>query len=170
MSGLVSAFFLALLFLTDPAPASSDFTGKAIRIIDGDSLKVMHNGLAEEIRLNGIDCPENSQAFGHRAKELTSDLAFGKEVTANTFGYDKYGRTIADVILPGGVNLNQELVKAGMCWWYREYAPNDTVLGALEREARDAKRGLWADPEPVPPWVFRKSRRRQLLDLAVPPI
>jgi len=56
----------------------------------------------------------------------------------------------------GGVNLNQELVKRGWCRWYRKYAPGDTVLEGLEHEAREAKQCLWADPQPVPPWEWRK--------------
>ncbi|TLY29446.1 MAG: hypothetical protein E6K63_05140 [Nitrospirae bacterium] len=48
------------------------------------------------------------------------------------------------------------LVKAGLAWWYRHYAPGDTVLAGLEKEARDAKQRLWADPDPVPPWEWRK--------------
>ena len=47
------------------------------------------------------------------------------------------------------------LVKDGWCWWYRKYAPGDTVLEGLEKEAREAKKGLWADPQPVPPWEWR---------------
>jgi micrococcal nuclease len=59
------------------------------------------------------------------------------------------------VILPDGVNLNQELVKDGWCWWYRKYAPENTVLEGLEMMARVAKDGLWSDPQPVPPWEWR---------------
>jgi micrococcal nuclease len=56
------------------------------------------------------------------------------------------------------LNLIQELVKQGWCWWHKKYAPGDTVLGGLEQTAREAKKGLWADPQPVPPWVYRKVR------------
>jgi endonuclease YncB( thermonuclease family) len=82
-----------------------------------------------------------------------------KDVTVQTHGYDKYKRTLDDVILPGGMNLNQELAKQGSCWWYRKYASRDTVLEGLEKEAREAKKGLWADPQPVPPWEGQKSKR-----------
>ena len=55
--------------------------------------------------------------------------------------------------------MNQELVKLGWCWWYRKYAPLDTEFEKLEKGARDAKKGLWVDPAPIPPWVYRKVRR-----------
>jgi endonuclease YncB( thermonuclease family) len=63
------------------------------------------------------------------------------------------------VLLPDGTNVNHELVKDGWCWWYRKYAPGDTVLEGLEKEAREAKKGLWVDPAPIPPWVYHKARR-----------
>jgi len=74
-------------------------------------------------------------------------------------GHDKYTRSHGDVILPDGMSLNQELVKQGWCWWYRKYAPGDTVLEGLEREARAAQKGLWADPLSEPPWEWRKLQR-----------
>jgi endonuclease YncB( thermonuclease family) len=62
---------------------------------------------------------------------------FGKDVTLQTFGKDKYGRTIADVLLPDGTNVNHELVKDGWCWWYRKCSPGETGLEGLETEARE---------------------------------
>jgi micrococcal nuclease len=112
----------------------------------------------ERIRLSGIDCPEKGQAYGNNAKPAASELAFGKDVTIQTHDYDKYTRTLGDVILPDGMNLNQELVKQGWCWWYRKYAPGDTLLEGLAHDAREARKGLWADPQPVPPWEWRKRR------------
>jgi len=70
------------------------------------------------------------------------------------------------MILPDGTNVNQELVKQGWCWWYRKYAPLDAELEKLEKEAREATKGLWYDPQPVPQWVYRKARRGQSLDLS----
>ena len=57
-------------------------------------------------------------------------------------------------------------MKQGWCWWYRKYAPGDTVLDGLEKDAREARKGLWVDPAPIPPWVYRKARRGQALDLS----
>ena len=135
------------------------FNWPVVEILDGDTIEVLHNQHPERIRLSGIDCPEKGQAFGHEAKEAASALVFGKEVTLQTYGHDKYRRTLADVFLPDGTNVNHALVKDGWCWWYRKYAPGDTVLETLETEAREAKRGLWADPQPVPPWEWRKRGR-----------
>jgi endonuclease YncB( thermonuclease family) len=118
----------------------------------------MHDGAPEQVRLNGIDCPEKTQAFGTAAKKCTSDLVFGKIVTVESKGKDRYGRTLGLVSLPDGRSLNGELVKAGMAWWYRAYS-NDKSLEALEAEAREAKRGLWADKDPTPPWNYRKAKR-----------
>jgi micrococcal nuclease len=94
----------------------------------------------------------NGKAFGLLAKHAASDLAFGGEVTLQTYGHDTYGRTIGEVILPHGTNVNHKLVKDGGCWWYRKYASGDTVLEGLEKEAREARKGLWIDPKPVLPW------------------
>jgi endonuclease YncB( thermonuclease family) len=80
-----------------------------------------------------------------------------KKFMFQTYGLDKYRRTLVDVILPDGMNLNQEFVKLGWCWWYRTYAPGDTVLEGLKKEAREDRKDLWADPQPVPPWEWLKK-------------
>jgi len=138
---------------------AAEFTGEVVSVLDGDTIEVLHNHHAERIRLSGIDCPEKGQAYGQKAKNAVADLAFRKEVTVQTHGKDKYKRTLADLILSDGTSVNQQLVKEGWCWWYRKYAPGDTVLEGLETEAREARKGLWADPQPVPPWEFRKLER-----------
>lgn len=152
---------VAVLSLTAFAVQASSvlaeqFTGKVVAIIDGDTIEVMREGRAERVRLNGIDCPESHQAFGTRAKQFTAAAVFGKQVTVRTHDRDRYGRAIGDVTLLDGSSLNQALVQAGLAWWYREYS-TDRVLERLDEEARNAKRGLWADPHPIPPWEFRKS-------------
>src|SRR2546425_10646259 len=86
-------------------------------------------------------------------------MVFGKVVRVEVKDFDRYGRTVADVILPNGRVLNQELVAAGLAWWYRQYAPHDDKLRKLEDSARREKRGLWADPNPVPPWCYRKQKK-----------
>ena len=136
---ILSVSTLGFFISSFSAVLALDFTGPVVSVLDGDTREVLHNRHPERIRLSGIDCPEKGQPYGHRAKQATSAMVFGKEVTLQTHGLDKYGRTLGDVILPDGMNLNQELVKQGWCWWYRKYAPGDRVLEGLETEARDAR-------------------------------
>jgi endonuclease YncB( thermonuclease family) len=82
-----------------PEPLESEYQSKVVFILDGDTIEVLHNHHAERIHLNGIDYPEKGQAYGQRAKQAASELGFGKEVTLQTHGKDKYGRTLADVSL-----------------------------------------------------------------------
>jgi endonuclease YncB( thermonuclease family) len=148
LAGLLASILFPTLLL------AADFTGRVVGISGGDTISALHDGRAEKIRLNGIDCPEKRQAFGQRAKQLTSKLVFGKDVTVKTFGHDKYRRTLGDVILPDGRILNQQLVKAGLAWWYEKYS-KDMLLKGLEAEAGTVKRGLWVYPDPVSPWEWR---------------
>ena len=141
-----------------------EFTAHVVRILDGDTIEVLHNRHPERIRLSGIDCPEKGQAFGKQAKHATSELVFGQDVKIETHGKDKYGRTLADVRLLNRTHVNHMLVGDGWCWWYRKYAPGDTELEKVEKDAREAKKGLWVDPVPVPPWVYRKAKSGQSLD------
>jgi endonuclease YncB( thermonuclease family) len=149
---------LLVLFLAFPVESSADFSGLVVGVIDGDTIDVLHGGQAERIRLNGIDCPEKGQAFGKAAKQFTSSLAYGKKVTIQVFRKDRHGRTVGDVLLPVGTNVSRELLKAGLAWWYRQYS-KDRSLEALEQEAREAKRGLWSDPHPIPPWEVRHPKK-----------
>ena len=137
----------------------ADFTGPVTRILDGNTLEVLHDQHPERIRLSGIDCPEKGQAYGQKSKQAASALVFGKEVTLQTHGKGRYRRTLADVLLLDGTHVNHELAKHGWCWWYRKYAAGNAELEKLESEAREAQRGLWADPHPVPPWEWRRRGR-----------
>ena len=135
------------------------FTADVISIADGDTITVTHDGQKIKIRLYGIDCPEGKQPYGDEAKAFTESLCSGRQVTLIVKDKDRYGRLVAEVVLSGGNVLNHEIVRAGYGWWYRKYAPDDQTLKALEAEARAAGRGLWADPNPIAPWDWRKYNK-----------
>jgi micrococcal nuclease len=156
----VVAFALLVL-----AGAAEAFPAKVIGVTDGDTITVLHDGHPEVLRLNGIDAPEKGQAFGTRAKQFTSALAFGQVVDVLVRDVDRYGRTVADVVLPDGRRLNLEIVRAGFGWWFRRYS-QDATLASAEAEARTARRGLWADAAPVAPWEWRQARRQRAADPA----
>ena len=150
---------LFTLWLTASALAG-EFTGQVVGVLDGDTIEVLHNKRPERIRLSGIDCPEQHQPFGQKAKHVASTLVFGREVTLHMHGKGKDRRALADVFLSDGTNVNKMLVAGGWCWWYPKHASNGRELKRLESEARIGKRGLWADPYPVPPWEWQKWRDR----------
>ncbi|MDH4083272.1 MAG: thermonuclease family protein [Nitrospira sp.] len=151
---------LVLVFLLSAADALS-FGGEVVGVLEGSTIEVGRLGKTALIRLDGLDCPEKDQPYGDEVKPAISALVFAMEVTVEPHGKDKYGRIMADVLLADGTNVNHALVKEGRCWWSRRSAPNNAELERLELEAREAKKGLWEDPEPIPPWEFRKAQRRR---------
>ncbi len=157
-----AAVLLAVAVLAAPGCGRDSrrepFAARVVGVSDGDTITVLDGRSEVRVRLNGIDCPERGQPFASEAKELTSELAFGRDVTVEPHGTDRYGRTIADVRLPDGHVLNRELVAAGMAWHYARFSDDD-ALAALERRARKARLGIWSDPRPVAPWELRQSRR-----------
>jgi endonuclease YncB( thermonuclease family) len=159
----------ALLLFALPAAAQEPgqtITGKVVAVKDGDTINVLHGGRAVTVRLHGIDAPEMGQPFGNNAKQAASRYAFGKVARIRITDVDRYGRAVGRVTVDGG-SLNQMLVRDGLAWWYRRYAPREGRLESLERAARNANQGLWSRPNPTPPWDWRaqqRSRREQITD------
>jgi micrococcal nuclease len=151
------ALILILLLALPPLASAEDFAARVVGISDGDTLTVLRGREQVRIRLHGIDAPEAGQDFGSRAKQHASELAFGKQVTVKPVDTDRCGRTVAEILLPGGQSLNRRMVEDGFAWWYQRFAPGDTVLRDAERLARDARRGLWAAAKPIPPWEWRSG-------------
>ncbi len=145
---------------TEPATDESVMThvGQAVAITDGDSFTLLVGDEQIRVHLDGIDCPElrGSQPYGNQATQALSDLIFDKEVSVKSIGTDHYGRTLGRVFVDG-VDVNRELVARGLAWHYVEYS-DDESLAAAESEARATKAGLWGDPEPIPPWDWRRRK------------
>jgi endonuclease YncB( thermonuclease family) len=133
-------------------------TGKVVAIHDGDSITVHTDDATIKVRLYGIDAPELGQAFSQASRQRLSELCFGKDVTLRVLGFDRYGRMLADVLTNDSTIVNYEMIRSGLAWHFKRYSKSDT-LESLERLARAERMGLWRDPEPVPPWDFRKNQR-----------
>jgi micrococcal nuclease len=129
-------------------------------VTDGDTIVVWKKGNRAVIRLAGIDCPERQQPFGKEATAFTSNRTLGKTVTVIPETTDRYERTVADVHLENGKSLSVELLHAGLAWWYRRYSHNRALLHH-EKGARTARRGLWSQPNPIPPWKYRRHMREK---------
>jgi len=147
---------IAASLLFEGAPSfAAEYKGTVTRVIDGDSIEVSDGNRAVIVRLHGVDAPEISQPYGRIAMVAVFRHAFGKIVRIHSYGVDAHGRTIANVYLPDNTLLNEEMLKLGLAWWYCKDS-SDEALRQLEREARDAKLGLWKDADASPPWVFRQ--------------
>lgn len=155
-----SAWLVVLLLVATRALGGTSWSGTCVGVADGDTIHVMHGERSEKIRLYGVDAPERGQDFGNRARQFTSSLVFNKTVEVRPVETDRYGRTVAWVVVDG-VSLNHELVQAGLAWWYRHHAPKEKELRRLQEEARNAKIGLWSMKAPVPPWQWRKEKKEQ---------
>lgn len=152
-------FFVALLLLfslLEPPPTAT--SARIVRILDGDTVEaLLEDKTLLRVRLESIDAPERGQAFSARSSEALAELVFGKDVKIDQTGKDRYGRTLAWLHVDGK-NVNEEMVRKGLAWHYRRYSKSP-ALQAIEDEAKMARRGLWADESPVPPWEFRSSKK-----------
>lgn len=144
--------FCAGCFARPPAPAAP--TWLVVSVHDGDTVRALDPEKVEHrVRLTGIDAPELGQAFGRVARDRLRELALRQRVVVHLHDRDRYGRDLA-TLEAGGQDLNRQLVAEGLAWHFTRYS-DDAGLAAAEAEARAAGRGLWADPEPVPPWDWR---------------
>jgi endonuclease YncB( thermonuclease family) len=145
---------LLVAFFANTAIAQS-FLAKVVGVTDGDTLTV-YDGVRPQIkiRLSAIDAPESGQAFGDQSKNVLSSLCFGKQATIIPKVTDRYGRTVADVSC-SGQDVGAYMVHSGMAWVYDKYAKGYGSLYPLQNEAKQAKRGLWADSNPTPPSEWR---------------
>lgn len=164
------AFLLLLLlqfaFAGSPALAET-LTGTVVRIADGDTLTILDRDHRQHrIRLAGIDAPERKQAFYEVSKQNLAKLAFGRVARIEWRKHDRYSRIVGNVWV-GGEDLGLLQVRAGLAWWYRDYAreqsPADRKLyEAAELGARQQRLGLWRDAVPVEPKLWRHPRMRAL--------
>ncbi len=148
---------LLLLLVTFSTTAETVHEGKVVKVVDGDTLTILVVNQQHKIRLSDIDTPERKQPFGTRAKQALSELAFGKQGRVVEVTVDRYGRIVGRVYVDG-LDVNAVLVRGGYAWVYRKYS-DDARLLELETQAREKNLGLWADPNPIPPWEWRRGRR-----------
>jgi micrococcal nuclease len=156
----VAYFFVNRIWLTFTAfavlTAAPSYAAQVIGIADDDTLTVLEGKKQVKIRLANIDAPERAQAFGTRSRESLAELCFKKDARYEVQDKDRYGRFVA-VVYCDDINANRAQVERGMAWVYPKYN-KDYLIPALQDQAFSARRGLWADFTPVPPWEWRKQR------------
>ncbi len=152
-------------------PVGSFLRALGVANHDGDTVQADPDGLAGPrpalaIRLAAIDAPELAQPHGRASQRWLARRVVGQPLLLLIAAHDRYGRAVAHVLRrqpAGWRDLSAEALRDGQAWHYAAYS-TDPDLAAFERAARAAGRGLWADPDPVPPWDFRRRpRARRLL-------
>lgn len=148
--------------------------GIVSKVSDGDTVQVQDAlGTRVKVRLYGIDAPETEkrnrktgrvsnqgQPFGVEAFQALKGKIGGQRVTVEVRDIDRYRRAVSVVRLAKR-DINQEMVREGFAWAYRQYLerPYASEYLQAEEEARRERRGLWRQGNPQPPWEFRKLQR-----------
>ncbi len=145
-----------------PAPIglhTTIITGRVVKVADGDSLVIRTSDKKRvEVRLFGIDAPEGGQAFGNKSRDALKQKIGGRNVEVHVVETDQYGRLVGD-LYHDGTWINEAQVAQGWAWHYTHYS-GSKALARAEREARTARRGLWRDARPTPPWLWRRKHPR----------
>ena len=150
---------LTFLILFWPLTAHA-WIAKVVSVTDGDTIKVYNVDKGQvKIRMYGIDTPEKAQPFGKAAEKHLASLVAGTTVKVESVTTDRYGRTVG-IVSDNEVNINKEMVRAGYAWVYRKYCdrPFCSEWLSLEDKARSSRIGLWQEPDPIPPWEWRRRK------------
>jgi micrococcal nuclease len=150
------------LFASCRSHTESDLPGvrmRAVRIIDGDTFEGLSEGVTYRIRLDAIDAPERGQPFYRRSKEMLGQLCMEAPLRVELLSKDRYGRWIGRVFDRKEQHVNALMISEGMAWHYLKYS-SDENLTRLESAARSGRIGLWSDPAPVAPWIYRQEIRK----------
>lgn len=148
---------LVLGILISPNLASAKqytITGKATSVVDGDTFRFLgQDQIIHVIRVWGIDCPEKKQKFGDRATSFLTSLIVEKPLRLLVKSKDKYGRLVCQVFHED-MDIGLTMVRMGFAWHYVSITKNKALANA-QAEAKRQQLGLWSDPDPTPPWVYR---------------
>ncbi|MGB4922941.1 MAG: thermonuclease family protein [Candidatus Nitrotoga sp.] len=156
MKSVLKSGLVAVLFLlgTLNAAHAEEFSAKVIAVMDGDTVLILRGNKQIKVRLAGIDAPEKAQAFGEHSTQSLAELVLNKYVNVDSQAVDDYGRLVASITV-GELNVNHEQVQRGMAWGSSR--SKGKALLALHNDAKKAKRGLWAQTDPMPPKEWRKA-------------
>ncbi len=149
----VSLACLVLVFVQSLAFADS---GKVVAVHEGDRLTILHNGKKLNVQLYGIDAPELKQAYGNEARTFLDAFTKEETVEVEPIGAVKKG-SLTGMAFLGSDNINELLLLKGQAWVDRSQCTADICAKwiKMEEAAKATQKGLWSDPQAMPPWEFR---------------
>lgn len=133
------------------------YAAKVVRVTSGDTVVIAADGKQATIRLGEVDAPEQGQPYSEQARQALTSLCLNQAVEVTPLE-DAYGSKVARVACQGR-DAGEAQVAGGMAWVLREFSQGAGRLYDLEHDAQSAKRGLWAEQSPTPPWLWRKGNR-----------
>ena len=132
-----------------------EFQARVVAVTDGDTVVVEDAGRRRRVvRIEGLDCPESGQPYGGVARRFTRSALFDRVARIKVITTDIHKRLVARVYVDG-LDVSLELLKRGLAWHYTDYS-HDPSLAAAEQAARRQRNGIWSEPNPVPPWAWRR--------------
>ena len=135
-----------LLFIIFQIDANAQFV---VRVIDGDTYKILLDGKLKNVRLKNVDAPELKQFFGVTSKNAVKALIEGRRVAIQIKATDLYGRLIV-AIQVDGMSLDKLLIRKGLAWVYKAYCKDKKLL-LCEALAKSKAIGLWKCERNIPP-------------------
>lgn len=148
--------FIGALLVSQVSNAEYLESLKIKRVVDGDTVHVFYQDEVYKIRLTEIDAPERDQPYGSNSTEYLKSLLKEGRVDVDISGTDRYGRKLGRLYWRG-MDINRELVSAGYAWVYDQYV-TDNSFYENQSKARNSKKGLWEDQNPLEPWNWRKLK------------
>lgn len=149
-------FLIGALLVSQVSNAEYLESLKIKRVVDGDTVHVFYQDEVYKIRLTEIDAPERDQPYGSDSTEYLKGLLKEGRVDVDISGTDRYGRKLGRLYWRG-IDINRELVSAGYAWVYDQYV-TDNSFYENQSKARNSKKGLWEDQNPLEPWNWRKLK------------
>ncbi len=145
-------------------PVIAQFSADAFKVVDGDSIRIETGpGKTIDLRLASIDAPELRQSAGRMALQHLRSITAGKSATFYQTDTDRYQRAVvfmyvsvsnADGVSERPLQVNAQMVADGFAWHATQHS-SDRRLDQLQQRAMQQRLGLWADPNPTPPWEHR---------------
>lgn len=164
MKKFTIAAFLLLVALGSSAQTIVE--GVTIGVIEGDIITVLSDeGDTLSVKFQNIECPELEQSFGEKARNYTQKICLNKPVTVTFTDYDRDRNILGMVLLENGKDVGESLLEQGLAWHFMkglDHGPNTSLYLDLEKKAREKKKGLWKEDEPMAPWTFRNHQNKWL--------
>ena len=154
-------FLCAFLCTSAVAVSGASLVGKVIEVNSGDVITVFNLNRPVRVRLLGVDAPEMNQAFGDVARKHLADLVFDKSVLVEYSGIDG-DHSVNGRVLLEGFDIGAQMIRDGAAWvdpsnQHRLSETDREVYQQSEEAARNERRGLWQQENPVAPWEFARA-------------